>query len=403
MEITESFHKRGLALRLPVETFKSTSEVKVKHTLFALFKRHDAEFCAYLSKLLQNPMIRVIMISTVLVNALFITMETDYNIRFQSHTFLELADVIILAIYTTEFLILFYMDPLNFWRSGYNILNAIILLLAYLPYTINKNNSKYYWTWSTLKGFQVLRILKLINYSRGMMNLMTALGQTMKTVIYVLILLFLLMFIFAILGHGLYGDPDSGDIENWGNLASALFTLFSLVTVDGWTDLQSSLEEHGFTASRAFTIVFILLGFFVFFNMFIGVVIINIQDSTQNYKWECKAEMQAALQAKKQAILKRQQEEVNKLMHQQKTSEYKAFSELVDDFKKTLQHTDTVVLEDFCASIAFIDLYLTSLDLQDDTIYRLQGLYYELANTLNTMLVDMKETAEAAPENQKES
>uniref|UniRef100_A0A7M4EW73 Cation channel sperm associated 3 n=1 Tax=Crocodylus porosus TaxID=8502 RepID=A0A7M4EW73_CROPO len=362
--------------------------IVISIVFYCLFfgRRHDAEFCAYLSKLLQNPMIRVIMISTVLVNALFITMETDYNIRFQSHTFLE-------------FFILFYVDPLNFWRSGYNILNAIILLLAYLPYTINKNNTKYYWTWSTLKGFQVLRILKLINYSRGMMNLMTAVGQTMKTVIYVLILLFLLMFIFAILGHGLYGDPDSGDIENWGNLASALFTLFSLVTVDGWTDLQSSLEEQGFTASRAFTIVFILLGFFVFFNMFIGVVIINIQDSTQNYKWECKAETQAALQAKKQAILKRQQEEVNKLMHQQ----YKAFIELVDNFKKTLQHSDTVVLEDFCVSIAFIDLYLTSLDLQDDTIYRLQGLYYELANTLNAMLVDMKETAEAPPENQKDS
>lgn len=60
---------------------------------------------------------------------------------------------------------------------------------------------------------------------------MTALGQTAKNVIYVLVLLFLLIFIFAILGHDLYGDPETGDEKNWGSLPSAFFTLFSLVTV----------------------------------------------------------------------------------------------------------------------------------------------------------------------------
>lgn len=49
--------------------------------------------------------------------------------------------------------------------------------------------------------------------------------------------------------------------------------------VDGWTDLQDELDDKGVTSSRAFTIVFILLGFFVFFNMFIGVVIMDIQVS----------------------------------------------------------------------------------------------------------------------------
>lgn len=62
-------------------------------------------------------------------------------------------------------------------------------------------------------------------------NLLAAMGQTVKNVIYVLVLLFLLIFIFAILGHGLYGDRQQGDPQNWGSLAAAFFTLFSLVTV----------------------------------------------------------------------------------------------------------------------------------------------------------------------------
>ncbi|XP_067423564.1 cation channel sperm-associated protein 3 [Emydura macquarii macquarii] len=398
MEPTESFHQRRLVSNLVVENFKSSSDVQVKHALFWQFRRRDTEFCAYIRRLLQNSLFNSIMISIISLNAVFLAMETDYGIRFNSNDYLELADLIIMSIYTAEFLLKFYVDPLNYWRSGYNLFDVIILLIAYLPYTIDKNDIKYYRTWRIVKGFQALKILKLISYSRGMRSLMTALGQTVKTVIYVLVLLFLLMFIFAILGYGLYGDPETGDRKNWGNLASAFFTLFSLVTVDGWTDLQNETDERGFSSSKAFTIVFILLGFFVFFNMSIGVVIINIQDSTQNYERELKAEKHAALQANKQAILQRQQEEVNMLMHQQKTSEYKTFSELVEEFKKTLHHSDPMVLEDFCASIPFIDLYLTSLNLQDNTIYRLQELYYELVGILNTMLEDLGEKSMLPPE-----
>uniref|UniRef100_A0A8D0GPC8 Cation channel sperm associated 3 n=1 Tax=Sphenodon punctatus TaxID=8508 RepID=A0A8D0GPC8_SPHPU len=286
--------------------------------------------------------------------------------------------LLVLAIFTVEFLLKLYVDPVNYWGSGYNLFDALVLCLGYLPYYINKNDIKHSQAWIIVKGFQALRIFKLISYSGGMRILMTALRQTVKTVIYILVLLFLLMFIFAILGHGLYGNPETGDTKNWGSLAAAFFTLFSLVTVDGWTDLQDQLDEHGFHTSQAFTIVFILLGFFVFFNMSIGVVIINIQK-------------QAIIWMKKRAILKRQQEEINMLMQ-------KTFSDLVEHFKKTLHHSDAMVLEDICASLPFIDLYLTSLNRQDTTIYRLQELYYELADTLNTILKEEKSRSAPMPE-----
>ena len=47
--------------------------------------------------------------------------------------------------------------------------------------------------------------------------------------------------------------------------------------MDGWTDLQPNLDDLGMASSRIFTTVFILMGYFIFFNMFIGVVIMEIQ------------------------------------------------------------------------------------------------------------------------------
>lgn len=43
---------------------------------------------------------------------------------------------------------------------------------------------------------------------------------------------------------------------------------------------------------------------------------------------------------------------------------------MVESFKKNLLHSDPMILEDFCASLPFIDLYLASLDRQDATVYK---------------------------------
>ncbi|KAM8798842.1 cation channel sperm-associated protein 3 [Eudromia elegans] len=368
MEATEPLHKKRVMSELLLTSLTSLSEVDTRYSMFLRFRRKDSKFCAYLRRLLSSRVSAFLMICVVSLNAVFLAVETDYRLRLSSSTFFALTDSLILSIYTSEFLLKLYVDPFGYWKDGYNVLDAVILLMAFMLPAFTSPPAH---SWELAKGLQALRILKLIKYSSGMRIVMEALRQMAKTVMYVLILLFLLMFIFAILGHGFYGDPETGDTENWGNIEAAFFTLFSLVTVDGWTDLQQELENHGFTNSHVFTIVFILLGYFVFFHMFIGVVIIKMQDSNQKYERECKATRKAAIWAKKQALLKKQQEEMSKITRQRKSVQYRAFSERVDDFKKTLHHTDSIIVEDFCVSLQFIDLYLTVLDLQDESVERL--------------------------------
>ncbi|XP_072368489.1 cation channel sperm-associated protein 3-like isoform X4 [Scyliorhinus torazame] len=216
--------------------------------------------------------------------------------------------------------------------------------------------------------------------------LSTALVSTLKSVCFVLFLLFLLMTVFALIGYYFYGRQDNGDFKNWGNLRSAFFTLFSLVTLDGWTDLQAETGKLGFTSSRIFIIGFILLGCFLFFNLFIGVVIINIRETSKEFNKGVQAERETTLIQKKQAILQRQQSHITDLMEKQKTSQFESFSEMVEKFKQTLRHDDYVLLDDLCSSLSFIDIYLTSLDEQDNTLYKLQQLYFETAYILGNLL-----------------
>ncbi|XP_007941994.1 cation channel sperm-associated protein 3 [Orycteropus afer afer] len=351
--------------------------------------RKDTEFQAFVQRFLAGSLFKMIMISTISLNAFFVVLWTDYEIRFRLFRLLEISEILFVSIYSTEFFIKLYVDPIVYWKDGYNLLDVLIIIIISIPYALQKIKGKHYPYLNIANGLQSLRILKLITYSRGIRTLITAMGQTAYTVASVLILLFLLMYVFAILGFCLFGAPEMGDLKNWGNLAVAFFTLFSLATVDGWTDLQQELDNRNFLLSRTFTIVFILLASFIFLSMFVGVMIIHTEDSIKKFERELKVERHMILMEEKQVILKRQQEEVSHLMQTQQNVDYQSFSELVENFKKTLQHTDPMVLDDFGTSLPFIDIYLSTLDNQDTTIYKLQELYYEIVHVLSLMLEEL--------------
>ncbi|KAM9104882.1 cation channel sperm-associated protein 3 [Megaptera novaeangliae] len=353
------------------------------------FQRKDTQCQAFVKRVIMSRLFKIIMISTVSTNAFFMVLWTDYKTRYNLFRLFEVSELIFVSIYSSELCMKLYVDPINYWKDGYNLLDVIIIIIIFIPYSLRKIKGKHYPYLNIADGVQSLRILKLITYSRGIRTLITAVGQTAYTVASVLILLFVLMYIFAVLGFCLFGVPERADLNNWGNLALAFFTLFSLATVDGWTDLQQQLDARNFILSRSFTIIFILLASFIFLSMFVGVMIIHTEDSVKKFERELMLERHMTLMEEKHAILKRQQEEVSKLMQTQKNVDRKSFTELVEKFKKTLRHTDPMVLDDFGTSLPFIDVYLSTLDNQDATIYRLQELYYEIVHVLSLMLEDL--------------
>ncbi|XP_002710148.2 cation channel sperm-associated protein 3 [Oryctolagus cuniculus] len=359
------------------------------YTRFRKFKRKDDQCRAFVKRVVTSRLFQIIMISTVSLNAFFMVLWTSYKIRYQLFRVLEISEVIFVSIYASEFSMKVYVDPIDYWKDGYNLLDVVIIIIIVIPHFLRKIKDKHYPYFNIADGIQSLRILKFITYSRGIRTLITAVGQTVYTVASVLTLFFVLMYIFAILGFCLFGASEKGDLNNWGNLAVAFFTLFSLATVDGWTNLQQQLDNRNFVLSRAFTITFILIASFIFLSMFVGVMIMHTEDSIKKFERELMLERHVTLMEEKQVILKRQQEEVSRLMRKQKSVDYKSFSELVENFKKTLRHTDPMVLDDFGTSLPFIDIYLSTLDNQDATVTKLQGLYYEIAHVLSLMLEDL--------------
>lgn len=60
-----------------------------------------------------------------------------------------------------------YVDPLDYWKDGYNMLDMLIIIIIFIPYLLRKIKGKHYPYLNIAEGIQSLRILKLIPYSRG--------------------------------------------------------------------------------------------------------------------------------------------------------------------------------------------------------------------------------------------
>lgn len=75
--------------------------------------------------------------------------------------------------------------------------------------------------------------MRTISFIEGLQVLVTALIDTIRNSVFnVVILLTMLMGFFAVVGYYIFGyEEETGDKTHWGDLSTAMLTLFTFVTV----------------------------------------------------------------------------------------------------------------------------------------------------------------------------
>jgi voltage-gated sodium channel len=117
---------------------------------------------------------------------------------------------------------------------------------------------------------RALRLLRLVSALPKLQLLVGALLKSLSAMGYVSLLLALLFYIYAVAGVHLFG---AGSAEHFGNLGTAMMTLFQIVTLDNWGDILDAQLAHARGAIVAFYFVtFIVFGTMIILNLFIGII-----------------------------------------------------------------------------------------------------------------------------------
>jgi voltage-gated sodium channel len=160
--------------------------------------------------------------------------------------------------------------PWRFFADGWNVFDAAIVLVCLLPMHTGFA--------AVFRLVRVLRVLRLVTALPRLQLLVGALIKSLPSMSYVVLLLALLFYVYAVGGVALFA---AGDPESFGNLARAGLTLFQVVTMEGWTDLmRRQFEAHpSMVLPVVYFVSFILVGTMIILNLFIGVIVNGMDEA----------------------------------------------------------------------------------------------------------------------------
>ncbi|MFT5573215.1 MAG: voltage-gated sodium channel [Cryomorphaceae bacterium] len=157
--------------------------------------------------------------------------------------------------------------PWNYFRDGWNVFDFGLIVLSLLPISAE---------FAMLgRVFRLLRVLRLINALPELRLIVETLVRSIPSMGHITILMGILFFIYGVLGFHLFHEHDP---THWRNLAYSLLTLFRIVTLEDWTDVMYKAMELS-PAYALYFVSFVVIGTFVVVNLFIAVVINNLDEA----------------------------------------------------------------------------------------------------------------------------
>lgn len=228
-------------------------------------KRKIASWCAWL---VRRPGFQAFTMAVIAANAVILGLETSPAIRQELGGALQWFHLAVNAIFVLELLIRFlsyWPHPRGFVRDGWNVFDVSVVALSLVPAV------------GAIGGIaRVLRVLRILRVVRMVAELRLIVGtmlRSLRSLAYVSLLLGLLLYVYAVIGATVFGATDPG---RWGSLPAALLTLFQILTLEGWIEAMTSVRS--LPAAPLFFVTFIVIAVFVMVNLFIAVVVNNLDN-----------------------------------------------------------------------------------------------------------------------------
>jgi len=227
---------------------------------------------AFCEKIVHHGWFEKTIIGLIILNGVILGLETSSTVMQHYGKLLEWASDFILLVFILEALMKIIAVAPRFSRyfgSGWNLFDFSVVVLSLVPSTGEFA--------MIARLARLLRVMRLISTIPELRLIVTTLVRSLPGMMHVVLLMAVIFYIYAVAGFHLYNQHDP---ELWGTLGLSLLTLFRVVTLEDWTDVMyTAMEMH--PLSWMFFVSFVVVGTFVIINLFIAVVLNNLDEAKQ--------------------------------------------------------------------------------------------------------------------------
>jgi voltage-gated sodium channel len=236
-----------------------------------------------LARRIESPRAQNGLLALILMNAAILGLETSEVIMAEWGTVLVAADRAILAIFVAEIALRLAVWRGSFFRNPWSVFDFVVVGMALLPAA---------GPLAVLRSLRVLRLLRLVSVAPSMRVVVSALLTAVPGLASIIALMALVLYVSAVMATKLFGAIAP---EFFGSLGASLFTLFQVMTIEGWPDIARGIMAQA-PHAWIFFVTYLLIATFMVLNLFIAVVVNAMQSQvTADLKDEGEAHTQLIL------------------------------------------------------------------------------------------------------------
>ncbi|XP_066519403.1 sodium channel, voltage-gated, type I like, alpha b isoform X1 [Hoplias malabaricus] len=250
----------------------------------------------------------IIIMILICLNMVTMMVETDDQTK-EMDNILYWINLVFIVLFTGECTLKMVSLRHYFFTIGWNIFDFVVVILSIVGMFLSDVIEKYFVSptlFRVIRLARIGRILRLIKGAKGIRTLLFALMMSLPALFNIGLLLFLVMFIYAIFGMSnfAYVKHEAGidDMFNFETFGNSMLCLFQITTSAGWDGLLAPIlnkrepdcnseTEHPGNSYRGdcgnpsvgifFFVSYIIICFLIVVNMYIAVILENFSVATE--------------------------------------------------------------------------------------------------------------------------
>ncbi|XP_074140566.1 voltage-dependent L-type calcium channel subunit alpha-1D isoform X3 [Sminthopsis crassicaudata] len=231
-----------------------------------------------------------LVIVLVFLNTLTISSE-HYNQPDWLTQIQDIANKVLLAMFTCEMLVKMYSLGLQaYFVSLFNRFDCFVVCGGITETILVELEIMSPLGISVFRCVRLLRIFKVTRHWTSLSNLVASLLNSMKSIASLLLLLFLFIIIFSLLGMQLFGgkfnfDETQTKRSTFDNFPQALLTVFQILTGEDWNAVMyDGIMAYGGPSSSGmivciYFIILFICGNYILLNVFLAIAVDNLADA----------------------------------------------------------------------------------------------------------------------------
>jgi voltage-gated sodium channel len=223
-------------------------------------------------RIVESNWFTALVLAVIFANAIVFGLQTYEQLEKEYGDLFNLLNGIFLGFFVVELTLRIAAHgrrPWNFFRSGWNIFDFVVVAAAFLPGVRESS--------TLLRLARLMRVVRVVHVLPDLRILLEGVGRSLPPLGSMLLLIVVVVFVYGMFGWLLFGEeiPDE-----WGNIGRAMLTCFVMLTLEDFPlYMDAAMEIHPW--SWIYFVSYIGVAAFVVVNVLIAIVLNSMEEARE--------------------------------------------------------------------------------------------------------------------------